>query len=303
MARAGLEYPTNLLARSIEVAGRNRTYSLAAAERRHGPLLVALHGAGGTGLGMAALTDLADRGPAAGFTVAFPDGEAGVWNDNRQAPRLARRQGIDDVEFLRTVVEQLVNENLARSDALFLTGISNGALLAEHLARQAALPIAGIAPVAGTGTVSSREASPIPRRATRVVAFAGTRDPLVPYGGGPIGPLGRLVQRRSRARDTSPGRGLAAPAETVAADWATANGCNPQPVHEQVNVPPGGLPVTKLTWQAPGCPDVELYRIEGGGHTWPGGAPYLPERIIGQVAKDLDATGIILQAFSQTLTN
>jgi polyhydroxybutyrate depolymerase len=44
-----------------------------------------------------------------------------------------------------------------------------------------------------------------------------------------------------------------------------------------------------------------LYRIEGGGHTWPGGAQYLPARIIGPVASELDATGIMLQAF-QTAT-
>ena len=302
MAREGFEYPTNLQTRSVEVGGTDRTYSLAPAKQVQSPLLVALHGAGGTGLGMAALTDLADRGPSAGFSVAFPDGKGGVWNDNREAPRLASRRGIDDVAFLRAVVDELANDQVARPDALFLTGISNGALLAEHLARQAALPIVGFAPVAGTGTVASRQAAPIPRQPTRVVAFAGTHDRLVPYEGGPIGPLGQLVQRRAAARRASPGRGLAAPAEAVANDWAAANRCNPEPIVERLSEAPGGLPVTKLRWHAPGRPDVELYRVEGGGHTWPGGAPYLPERIIGPVAKNLDATGIILQAFAAVLS-
>jgi poly(3-hydroxybutyrate) depolymerase len=35
----------------------------------------------------------------------------------------------------------------------------------------------------------------------------------------------------------------------------------------------------------------------GGGHTWPGGAQYLPHRLLGPVARDLDATGIILDTF------
>ena len=194
-----------------------------------------------------------------------------------------------------------MNDHVARPGALFMTGISNGALLSEYLARQASLPIVGIAPVAGTGTESSRHAAPTPRQPARVVAFAGTDDPLVPYGGGPIGPLGRIAQRRS-ARGSSPGRGLAAAAETVTADWAVANRCSPEPVVERLAGAPGDLPVTKLTWQAPGRPAVELYRVEGGGHTWPGGAPYLPERIVGPIAKHLDATGIILQAFAAAIT-
>jgi len=300
MARAGLEFPAGLDNRVIDVAGRRRTYCVAAAAQVDSPLLVALHGGGGTGPGMAALTNLAERGPAAGFTVAFPGGEGGVWNDDRDAPRLARGKAIDDVAFLGAMVAELVRDHSARPGALFVTGISNGAFLAEYLARSASLPIAGIAPVAGTGTVSSRQGVPVPRRPTRVVAFAGTHDPLVPYQGGPIGPLGRIAQRRASAR-RSPGRGLAAPAEAVVADWAAANGCFAEPRVERLPETPGDLPVTKLAWHAPGCPDVELYRVEGGGHTWPGGAPYLPERFIGPVAKHLDATGIILQAFAEAV--
>ena len=34
---------------------------------------------------------------------------------------------------------------------------------------------------------------------------------------------------------------------------------------------------------------VVLYRIEGGGHTWPGGRQYLPVRLVGSVSRDLMA--------------
>src|SRR6476646_8631966 len=86
MARAGLDLPHGLQAGSIEVGGRRRTYSLAPASHPAAPLLIALHGAGSTGLGMAALTGLAERGPAGGFACVFPDGWGGVWNDEREAP-------------------------------------------------------------------------------------------------------------------------------------------------------------------------------------------------------------------------
>jgi len=50
--------------------------------------------------------------------------------------------------------------------------------------------------------------------------------------------------------------------------------------------------------RGPGGPSgtllVVLYRIEGGGHGWPGGPQFLPARVIGPVPRHLDATGILL---------
>ena len=43
----------------------------------------AIEGVATSTFGMAGLTRLAERGPAGGFTVAFPDDVGGVWNDNR----------------------------------------------------------------------------------------------------------------------------------------------------------------------------------------------------------------------------
>ena len=57
---------------------------------------------------------------------------------------------------------------------------------------------------------------------------------------------------------------------------------------------PSDLPVTKKAWTRPGCRPVTLYRIDGGGHGWPGGPQFMPARAIGPVAKHLDATGLLL---------
>lgn len=63
-------------------------------------------------------------------------------------------------------------------------------------------------------------------------------------------------------------------------------------------VPDDGTTVERTTFGcAPGT-DVELLAIEGGGHTWPGGTQYLPERIIGRVSRELDATSRIWQFFA-----
>jgi polyhydroxybutyrate depolymerase len=297
LARSGISLPTNLHERSVDVNGVRRTFLTAPANAPGGPLLIVLHGAGGAGLGMAALTGLAVRGPASGFTVVFPDGVGGVWNDNRDAPGLRRREGVDDVEFLRRLVDDQAIAGIVDRNRVFLTGISNGALLAEHVARHNLLPVHGIGLVAGSATVRSREAMPRPRVPTALVAFAGTADPLIPYGGGPIGPLGRVVGRRSQ-RQSEPARGVAVGIETVAVDWAAVNGLLAMPAVEQVAVPPDDLPVTRLTWQAPSALSVVVHKIDGGGHTWPGAAQYLPARFVCPVARTLDASAIMLAAFA-----
>src|ERR1700759_5221982 len=75
----------------IVVAGVRRTYWLSRAPRRGGqaapPLLIALHGSGMDGRGMAWFTGLANRGPAAGITTVFPDGWKGAWHPSPPPPR------------------------------------------------------------------------------------------------------------------------------------------------------------------------------------------------------------------------
>ena len=64
-------------------------------------------------------------------------------------------------------------------------------------------------------------------------------------------------------------------------------------------MPASDLPVTRTTWSAPGCRPVVLYRVDGGGHGWPGGPQFLPARILGPIARHLDATGILLDMAAQ----
>jgi len=243
---------------------------------------------------MAALSGLDRRGPAAGFVTVFPDGQGRVWSDAREGQHLRRRHGVDDIGFLAAVVAQLGSFGAGKG-SVYLAGMSNGSLLAEHVARHGLIEVAAIGLVAGPGTQASRAGAPRPARPATVVIFAGTADPLIPYQGGPIGPLGRVMQRGGGP--STAGRGLAVAAETAAADWARANGIDGPPTVERLPTGPGDLPVTRLSWQAPETNPVVLYRIQGGGHTWPGVAPYLPERIIGRSSRSLDTTEALLGWF------
>jgi polyhydroxybutyrate depolymerase len=259
------------------------------------PLLVVFHGLGMNGKNMAAFTGLAQRGPALGFAVVFPDGWDEVWDGGG---RLPGRDGVDDPGFIRALVAALIAEGVARDGPVSLVGISNGALFAEHLGRHALLAVSGLVLVSGTTTKASRDGPPRPGQQAAVLCFEGTGDPTMPYEGGRIGGrgfLGMIAAHRARQRrETGDGR-VAVAAERVALDSAAGNGGPAELSAEPLPPDRTDLPVTKLSSSAPGRPAVVLYRIEGGGHGWPGGPQEMPSRLIGPIPSELDATGIMLE--------
>jgi polyhydroxybutyrate depolymerase len=252
-----------------------------------------LHGSGTTGRDVATrFTDLVSRGPAAGVTVVFPDGWQGVWHIARPPPG---EPALDDAAFLAALAGRLADS--AGAGPLFLAGLSNGAGFAEHVARHGLLRLDGLFLVAGTLREFSRQAAPVPRQRLAVTIMAGTADPMARYEGGPMrapGLVGWMLRRRAaRHGDLLSERRVAA-TETVARDWATGNGIGGDPAGERLPQAPGDPPVTRLSWSAPGCPPVVVYRIEGGGHGWPGAPQHPPARVAGPISRRLDATGILL---------
>jgi polyhydroxybutyrate depolymerase len=284
---------------AIEVAGVRRTYWLARAPRRNGqgtvaPLLIMLHGSGMDGRSVARFTGLARRRAGTGVTIVFPDGWGGVWHPLRPPDR---EPALDDARFLSELSHHLEGQGAARSWPVFLAGVSNGARFAEHVARHALLPVTGLFLVAASALEASRRLAPVPLLRTTVIMMMGTGDRTTPYGGGPLtrrGLSGLMLKRRAARHGELPGEEVVPPTEAVAADWAAGNGITSGPVSEELPGQPGDPPVTLMTWDAPGCHPVRLYRIEGGGHGWPGGPQHLPKRVIGPIPRHLDATGLLL---------
>jgi len=298
----------------IEVAGVQRSYWVARAPRPPGQaapsLLIALHGSGMDGQAMARFTGLARRGPQAGITTVFPDGWKGSWHPDRPP---AAEPDLDDARFLAELAGHLEATGASRSWPVFLAGISQGARYAEHVARNGLLPVTGLFLVAGTALESSRRRVPVPQLRASMILVMGTGDRTAPYAGGRLarpGISGRMLRRRAIRHGELPGEDIVAGAEVVVADWAVANGISGAsgfaghgmtgpgsiagPVIEELPAAPGDLPVTRKQWTRPGCRPVTLYRIDGGGHGWPGGPQLRPARVIGPVSRHLDATGLLL---------
>ena len=253
------------------------------------PLLLALHGGGGTADGMVRLTKgrfdaLADRD---GFVVAYPQGIGRSWNDGRKDLRSeAARKNVDDVGFVRDLIGELARRFPVDRRRVFVAGMSNGGMMAMRLACSLPGEVRGVAAVASSLSNDAAAACPA-ASAVSVVEIAGTADPIVPFEGGEVRALGMP-------------RGSVFGAPKTAALWARKAGCRMPPA--EAGLPAAvedGTRVRKIEYAA--CSSgarVVLYGVEGGGHAWPGGVPYLGERIIGKTSANLSACDAIWEVFS-----
>ncbi|MCD4686001.1 MAG: dienelactone hydrolase family protein [Anaerolineae bacterium] len=255
------------------------------------PLVLVLHGGGGTADDMEKLTRsgfhaLADRD---GFIVAYPQGIDEHWNDGRPLEDRATQDDIDDVGFIAALIEHLAAEYPLDRTRVYATGISNGGFMSFRLACDLADQIAAVAPV--TANLSTDLAARCaPSRPIPVLIVNGTEDPLVRWEGGAI-----KVLRKTRGDVLSVD-------ETVRA-WIALNDCNYTPeITHLPDIDPDDDTRVRRERYVP-CAEgtvVELIVVEGGGHTWPGGYQYFPWWLIGHTSRDIDANEVIWAFFQST---
>lgn len=275
---------------SVVQDGRKRTLRIYVPKGHDTPLpvVLVLHGAGGNGGGMEWLTRhgfnrIADRD---GALVVYPDGIDKGWNDGRSANRSAADAAVDDLAFLRALPAQLATLHPVDRTRLYVTGISNGGMMSYRLACDAADEFAAAAPVAANLSVElaprCQPARPIP-----LLIMDGTDDPIMPWKGGTIRVLWMA-------------RGTVLSVEDSAARWLGLDRCAPfAPLPVVKADPPDGTSVAPRVAHCAGETEVRLYEIRGGGHSWPGGEPYLGPHLIGHVSQALDANKTIWSFFSQ----
>jgi polyhydroxybutyrate depolymerase len=271
---------------NFDFEGLQRTYTLYTPSSYDGtralPLVIALHGGKGNSERMSDLTHLSQLGEQEGFFVVYPNGYENRWADGRGTTP-ADKAGINDVGFISTLIDRLLGEYKIIPQQVYVTGISNGGHMAYRLACELSQKIAAVAPVAAN-VVQNIVASCDPKRPVPVLQLHGTEDPFGPYLGGEVN-----------------GGGFTLSAEASVAFWASRNGCLAEPSSENLpDTVQDGTTVTVSSYQS--CQqdaDVQLYTIVGGGHTWPGGLQYLPERIIGKTSRDIDANEIIWMFFKE----
>jgi len=190
-----------------------------------------------------------------------------------------------DVTFLSTLIDHLESTMCINTSEVFSTGISNGAQMSSLLGCRLTNKIAAIAPVEGEEYLTPCRGKPEP-----ILAFHGTADPVLPYGGGGLNATRIADLYYFHGHEPA---GLPAPMgiDQSMADWARHNGCRPSPKTVHIS-----SEVQKRTWA--GCKAATvLYIIDGGGHGWPGQPVPATEKEFGPETTQIDATNLMMRFF------
>lgn len=270
--------PTGSHAQTITVDGTlrsYRTYVPAGIDRNTPtPLVVMIHGGFGSAehaekaYGWDAMAD------AHHFIVAYPDGLGKAWNAGSCCGASAQRN-VDDVGFITQMVAGIQKQESIDPRRIFVTGMSNGAMMTERLACETDV-FAAAASVAGAQMVSCDDPHPI-----SMLHIHGLADHNVPFDGSPGDGRGKVP-----AHPPIP--------DTIAA-WRTIDHCA-TPIETKAGV------VTRST---SGCADgraVDLITIADAGHQWPGATKLRPQlaKLVGMDTPStaIDATAEIWKFFA-----
>lgn len=241
----------------MEFGGRTRRYILHVPPNRDptkpAALVMVLHGATQSPESaerMSHIIELADKN---GFIAVYPSGTGRganapvpTWNAGFCCA-YAMVNKVDDVGFLRELIDRLERDYAVDPKRVYVTGISNGAMMSYRVACELSDKVAAIAPVEGAQDVDCK-----PTERVSLIVFHGTADHLVPFNGGTT-----PFQMGSRRSDNSVAGAISF--------WMKKDGCSPKPEHSETK--------EVHTDIYSGCEDgagVALYAIQGGHHIWPG---------------------------------
>lgn len=252
---------------TMEFGGRARSYILhvppgvgssrassatgANGDSKTAALVMVLHGATQSPESAERMSHMSQRADAQNFIAVYPRGTGRLanvptWNAGNCCT-YAMENHVDDVGFLGALIDKLERDYAIDPRRVYVTGISNGGMMAYRLACELSEKIAAIAPVEGAQDSECKPAAPV-----SLVVFHGTADRLLPFDGGTT-----RFQSDQRRMDNSVAGAISF--------WVKKDGCTAAPSHTES----AEVHVDNYA----GCKDgtgVALYAIQGGRHMWPG---------------------------------
>lgn len=257
-------------------SGERREYSLYVPKtydaRRPVPLVISMPGAALWGAAQEAISGWDVLAEREGFIVVYPTGASGG------GPRIFHVEPtpdlVKDVRFISDVIDTLQSQYNIDAARIYANGLSNGGGMAFVLSCTLSDRIAAVGMVSAAQTLPwnwCTDSRPVP-----MIAFHGTADRVVPYGGG----------HSWVAPEAFPNVPL------WAAKWARRNRCTMDPIDATI-----AANITRRAFGGcAGTADVEFYTIRGGGHDWPGGGG-LPAWLCGPISHAIDATSVMWTFF------
>lgn len=256
------------------------------------PLVIMLHGMGGTGANAIREMGWSAKADAENFIVAYPNASRPdparppslksnppAWNDGSGRFHAAERN-IDDVAFIRALLDRLSADYSIDPKRIYVVGFSNGASMALRVGAELSDRVAAIAAVAGACWTET----PKPTRGISLCYITGTTDTLNPLDGG-------FPKMAFGGGDKG---GKPKPAVRVTIEkWAKALGCPESPKQDATA---NGVHTRRYGHGRDGA-EVVFITIEGLGHIWPGGVNLVPEFMVGKPTDKLKATDAIWDFF------
>ena len=241
----------------------------AAASGQALPLVLNLHGATQNAQLEEITSDMDPNADMNGYLVAYPDGTriAKVLTPDPVAKNaqygwnagmccgLPVTKHINDVGFLLKVIADIASKTPVDLRRVYITGISNGGMMAYAMAAEASGHVAAVASVSGQVEIPVIH----PTRPVPTMEFHSVDDPIAKFNGTP--------NNNPRLR-LSVMEGID--------QWVKADGCDTKPRTGTVVVGAAGSisageTATPITYtHCRSGTEVALWRFTGSGHVWPG---------------------------------
>jgi len=239
------------------VGGELRTYLLHIPAHydtiRRAPLVIVLHGHGGSAENFEKYTGMSDKADAEGFIVAYPQalGDPSDWHTAIDGP--SKR---DDIQFVREIIDLLEHKYRIDRRRIYAAGHSNGGIMTYRLASTLSDKLAAVGVTAGSIGMIDEKGDTLriapPPHPVSVIHFHGMQDHDVPYRGGP----------------ESDGPDNIVSVRNTIGFWVNVDHCNATPASRTVSND-RNVVIDSYHSCAKGTA-VELYTIMDGAHRWPG---------------------------------
>ena len=264
--------------------GRIRTYQLHIPPAYDGtepaPVVIALHGHPSWCMDPKFFTGLDKKSDKEGFIVVYPNGHLAppleriiiFFNTLFPTARLWNCWDycdIDDVGFIREIINHLDSTLNINSSRIYITGMSGGGMMTYRLGADLSDIVAAVAPVAGSiggiwYTESTSYVIPEPDYPLPVIVFHGLQDRNLPYEGGWVNGTISLWNTNIQVVVNTY---FLSVNESVSF-WVEHNNCNPIP---EIETSSSGNIIKHTYANGTDGSDVVLYIVVNGGHEWFGG--------------------------------
>jgi len=236
-----------------QVNTTERTYSVfeASSKEEGKKVVIFFHGSNGSGKSFSHQINFNKLAERENLLIVYPDSKVGNWAEGCGC-NIADRLQIGDVEFVKVLIEELVQNYSIDTNNIFAIGYSQGGLFVNRLGCEMAEYFRGLIIVSASMSVPLSNHCK-PNGLIPISIIQGTEDNVLNYNGSNNGSLSLLS------------------AKEAAYFWAVQNKITKEPIiSHYLNDSNSGTEIIKYPGdQSNQFTDVRLVSLIGFGHGWP----------------------------------